>query len=585
MPPLRQLINSWFGNSWFGRSPSQHLLQRPQQKTQQKTQSRYWLKGSRYIGLFSLCLLLTVSCRSGDADVAGSGTAASSGDRITMGTTLSAGSLDPADAYETFPGILLYNLGDRLYTYAPGTTDIVPQLATELPTISDDGLTYTIPLRDDVTLHDGTPFDAEVMAFSMQRFMDNQGRPSDLLASKVESVSAADSGELVITLKEPVSAFTALLTFSGVTPVSPEQYEIGLSKFKPDTFIGSGPYKLNSFSSNIIRLDANPDYWGEQPANEGIDIQIFTSAVNLYNAFTSGELDVAYQTLDPDQITKIQADADANNWNVIEAGSTVINYLSLNQKIAPFDDLNVRKAVAAMVDRPQISDRAFQGQAEPLYSLIPKAFDVYKPVFEEAYGDGNYEKAKEYLTAAGITEANPLTFEVWYPSASTPRQVAANTMKQAIEQNLPGLVTVEVSTAESATLWQNVEKGVYNSVLSNWYADYFDPENFVQPFLTCDAGSEAELCTSGESQSNGSFYYSTRANELVTAQNAESDPAKRNAIFDQLQDLMVEDVPYIPLWQTKDYVFTTDNVSDVAIQPNQQLLLWQIDKQNAEVAS
>jgi peptide/nickel transport system substrate-binding protein len=550
---------------------------------QRPLRRRRFLQLGQYVGLFSLVTFLAVSCGSGagnNTGTAGNPAAApaGAGNRVSVGTTLSAGTLDPADAYETFPGILLYNLGDRLYTYKPGTTELVPQLATALPTISEDGLTYTIPLRDGVTLHDGTPFDAEVMAFSIKRFMENQGRPADLLASKIESVGAAASGDLEIKLKEPVAAFTALLTFSGVTPVSPKQYEIGVNKFKPNVFIGSGPYKLASFSSNVIRLDANENYWGDKPANDGIDVQVFTSAVNLYNAFASGSLDVAYQTLDPDQISKLQKDAPGKNWQVIEAGSTVVNYMALNQKIAPFNDLNVRKAVAAMVDRPLISDRAFKGQAEPLYSLIPKAFDVYNPVFEGAYGDGNYAKAKEFLTAAGITAAKPLEFDIWYPSSSTPRAVAAQTMKQAIEQNLPGLVKVNVNTAESATLWKNVEEGVYNSVLSNWYADYFDPENFVQPFLACETGSAQKLCEAGESQSNGSFYYSDKANQLISQQNAEKDTAKRAGLFGELQKLMADDVPYIPLWQTKDYVFTTANVSDVAIEPNQQFLLWKIKK-------
>ncbi|MGI8936439.1 MAG: ABC transporter substrate-binding protein, partial [Phormidesmis sp.] len=466
------------------------------QKISQRIGQRLRRVGA-YGGLFSLVLVLAVSCGGGNTasvDSAATEGAVSTGDRVSIGTTLSARTLDPADAYEIFPGILLYNLGDRLYTYAPGTTDLVPQLATEMPTVSEDGLTYTIPLRDDVTLHDGTPFDAEVMAFSIQRIIENGGRPSSLIADKVESATAAETGELVITLKQPFAAFPALLTFWSMTPVSPTEYEIGAGSFKPDNFIGSGPYKLASFSSDVIKLDVNEDYWGEPPANGGIDIQVFTSAANLFTTFTSGGLDVAYQTLDPDQIAKIESDADSNDWQVIEAGSTVVNYLSLNQKIAPFDDLNVRKAVAAMMDRQLISDRAFNGQAEPLYSLIPKSFEVYEPVFEEAYGDGDYDEAKQYLTAAGITEANPLTFEIWYPSASTPRQVAANTIKQSVEQALPGLVNITVSTAEAATLFENVEKGAYNSVLSTVYPDYFDPENFVQPFLTCDQCSPETLC-------------------------------------------------------------------------------------------
>ncbi|MEM6598206.1 MAG: ABC transporter substrate-binding protein [Cyanobacteria bacterium P01_C01_bin.69] len=552
------------------------LLRWRQLFTQPATRRRF-LKIGQYAGLFSLCFLLAVGCRNGSSSTGDGGTVGAS-DRVSIGTTLSARTLDPADAYEIFPGILLYNMGDRLYTYAPGTTDLVPQLATELPTVSDDGLTYTIPLRDDVTLHDGTPFTAEVMAFSINRILENGGRPSALLTGKIESAEATGPNELAITLKAPFAAFPSLLTFSGITPISPEAYELGTGSFSPNTFIGSGPYKLASFSSDVIKLDVNEDYWGVQPTNNGIDIQVFTSAVNLYNTFASGGLDVAYQTLDPDQISKLEADASGNDWQVIEAGTTVINYLSLNQKIEPFDDLNVRKAVAAMMDRQLISDRAFKGQAEPLYSLIPKSFGVYNPVFEEAYGDGNYEEARKYLEAAGITEDNPLAFEIWYPSASTPRAVAANTIKQAIEQSLPGLVNVTVSTAESATLWENVENGAYNSVLSNWYADYFDPENFVQPFLTCDEGNAETLCEVGSTQANGSFYYSDKANTLITQQNAEQDVEKRDGIFEELQQLMIDDVPYIPLWQTKDYVFTTADVDNVAIEPNQQFLLWQIEK-------
>ncbi|MEM7793343.1 MAG: ABC transporter substrate-binding protein [Cyanobacteria bacterium P01_C01_bin.118] len=526
-----------------------------------------------YFGLFSLCLVLAVACGGGGDQ----GPAATNG-RVSMGTTLTARTLDPADAYEIFPGILLYNLGDRLYTYAPGTTTLEPQLAIDMPTISEDGLTYTIPLREGVKLHDGSDFNAEVMAFSIQRFMDNGGRPAFLLSEKIVSVEATGDYELTITLKQPFAAFTPLLTFWGVTPVPPETYTIGDAEFKPEEFIGTGPYQLASITSDVIKLDANPDYWGDAPANEGIDIQIFTSPANLYNTFRSGGLDVAYQTLDPDQISALEREAGNGGWNVIEAGSTVVNYMSLNQKIAPFDDLNVRKAVAAMIDRNLINDRAFQGQAEPLYSLIPKSFDVHEPVFETAYGDGDYEKARKFLKDAGITEANPLEFEIWYPTSSTTRSVVANTLKEAIESNLTGLVTVNVSTAESATLWENVENGIYPSVLANWYPDYFDPDNFVQPFLSCTEGSTETLCAKGATQGNGSFYYSPKTNDLLAKQSAELDESVRDGLFKDLQQVMVEDVPYIPLWQNKDYVFSAAGVGGVAIEPNQQFLLWQIGK-------
>ncbi|MFE4108082.1 ABC transporter substrate-binding protein [Almyronema epifaneia] len=531
------------------------------------------------IALFSFGLWLIVACSpaSPPSDESTAATTTSGG-RVSIGTTLQARTLDPADAYEIFPGILLYNLGDRLYTYEPGTTDLVPQLATEMPDISEDGLTYTIPLREDVVLHDGTPFNAEVMAFSIQRFMENGGRPAFLLADKIATVAATDDYELTITLQEPFAAFTALLTFWGVTPVPPSQYEIAAGSFQPDSFAGSGPYKLAAFSPDAIKLDVNPDYWGQAPANEGIDIQIFTSAANLYNTFRTGGVDVAYQTLDPDQIASLEREADSNDWTVIEAGTTVINFMTLNQKIEPFDDVKVRQAVAAMIDRELINQRVFQGQAEPLYSLIPTSFDIYEPVFKATYGDGDFEKARTLLTEAGFSEANPFTLEIWYPSSSTTRSIVATTLKESIEKGLPGLVTVVLNSAESATIWENVEKGVYPTVLANWYPDYYDADTFIQPFMSCAEGSATTLCIKGESQDSGSFYFSEQANRLLSEQRGEQDPQARNQIFKDLQTLLEEDVPYIPLWQNKDYVFAQGSVEGAEIQPTQQFLLWQISK-------
>ncbi len=542
---------------------------------------RQWRSFGQYFGLFSLCLALVVGCAGNDQQTpdpqAAAETTGSNG-RVSMGTTLNARTLDPADSYEIFPGILLYNLGDRLYTYEPGTTELVPQLATAMPTVSDDGLTYTIPLREDVTLHDGTPFDAEVMAFSIQRFMENGGRPAYLLGDKIESVAATGDYELTITLQAPFAAFPSLLSFSGVTPISPASYEIGSGSFNPDGFIGTGPYKLASFSSDAIKLDVNEDYWGEKPANQGIDIQIFTSSANLYNTFRTGGLDVAYQTLDPEQVASLERESESGGWQVIEAGTNVINYMSLNQKIAPLDDVTVRQAIAAMVDRPLINERVFQGQAEPLYSLIPASFEVSQPVFKEAYGDGNFDLARELVTAAGFSESNPLNVEIWYPSASTTRSIVANTFKESVEQALPGLVTVTVQNTEGATLWENVGKGIYPIILSNWYPDYYDPDTFIQPFLGCDNGSATEKCIEGASQANGSFYFNPAANELVAKQRAEQDPATRKTIISDLQQVMVEEVPYVPLWQNKDYVFAQEGVAGVGVEPTQQFLLWKMSK-------
>lgn len=544
----------------------------------------------KYLALFGFCVALAVGCaqtptsNSGSAgssptagDSAAGGSAA--GGRVSMGTTLKARTLDPADAYEIFPLILLQNMGDRLYSYKPGTTELEPQLATALPTISEDGLTYTIPLREGIQFHDGSAFNAEAMAFAFQRFLENGGRPTSLLEGKVASVEATSPTELVIKLNSPFSAFTSLLTFPGLTPVPTTAYEVGAGKFKPDTFVGTGPYKLASFSTDSIKLDVNENYWGEKPANQGIDIQLFTSPANLYNTFRTGGLDIAYQTLDPDQIASLEREAGSGGWQVITAGTTVVNYMSLNLKMEPLNNLKVRQAIAAMIDRNLIRDRVFQGQADPLHSMIPIGFkDVYKPVFQQAFGDGNYEKAKQLLTEAGFSTAQPFTLELWYPSASTIRSLVANTLKESVDKNMGGLAVIDVKNVEGATIFEKISDGIYPAVLQNWYPDFYDLDNFVYPFLTCEKGSPETLCELGSTKDDGTFYYSGKANQLVKDQRAAKDGTARNGMINQLQDLFAQDVPVIPLWQNKDYIFAQNTVQGAAIQPTQQFLLWQIQK-------
>ena len=534
---------------------------------------------AQLIGLFCLCLFLTVSCGGGSStDSAATDTDSSANGRLTLGTTLTVRTVDPADTYEIFPGILLYNLGDRLYAYEPGTTDLVPQLATEMPQISDDGLTYTIPLRDDVTFHDGSPFNAEAMVFSIQRFMENGGRPAYLLSDKIASVEASGDYEITIQLSAPFAGFPSLLAFSGVTPVPPSAYEIGPGSFQPTSFIGTGPYKLSQIGADLVRLDVNEDYWGEAPANNGLDIQIFSSPANLFNAFRTNTVDIAYQTLDPDQISSLVREAETNNWQVEEAGSTVINYLVLNQKMEPYDNLDVRKAIASLIDRPLLNERVFQGQAEPLYSILPTSFSEYEPVFQEAYGDGDAEKAKAFLESAGFSEANPLPLEIWYISTSTTDGLAASTLEASIEQQVPGLVDVTLQGVESATAFENLGDGIYPTFILNWYPDFYDVDTFIHPFLHCDEGSEETGCTSGQTQAGGSFYYSDRVIDLVNQQRLESDVDARRAIIAELQQSLIEDVPYVPLWQKKDYAFSQPSVDGFSIQPTQQVLFWQLSK-------
>ncbi|NEO84965.1 MAG: peptide ABC transporter substrate-binding protein [Spirulina sp. SIO3F2] len=532
--------------------------------------SRWWRRVISFMSLCLLCLTVVVGCNAPQSqDVEAPG--ATAGDRLVYATITAPRTIDPADSYETAGVELIYNLGDTLYAYAPGTTELKPLLATEMPTISEDGLTYTIPLRDGIVFHDGTPFTAEAMKFSLDRFMQNGGKPAFLLSDIVENVEVSGDLELTVTIKQPFSAFTAVLAYAGICAVSPEAYTIGEGKFEPNDFVGTGPYKLAEFGSDKIRLDANPDYWGDTPGNGGVDIQVYKdNTANVFNAFKTGAADLVYRGLDPDQITKLQEGAESDAWQAIEAPGASINYIALNQDQAPLDQPEVREAIAYLIDRQLIIDRVFKGEAKPLYSLVPPAFTDYsQPAFEAAYGEPDAEKAKELLAAAGFTPENPATIEVWHPSSSVTRQGVAQTLQALAQERLDGAIAFEVQTADGATFFKNIKDGIYPTSLVGWYPDFLDPDNFVHPLLSCTEGSEAEGCINGASQNQGAFYYSDRMNELIEQQRKETDPAARQALFAEIQTLLAEDIPYIPLWLTTEYVFAQNGLEGVEMNPSQ----------------
>ncbi len=499
--------------------------------------------------------------------------------QITIGTILKPRTIDPADSYDLAGLMVVYNLGETLYTYQLGTTTLIPQLAQAMPTLSADGLTYTIPLRSGVTFHDGTPFSAEAMAFSLNRFIKNGGEPSFLLADTVDTVTVKDPQTLVIRLKEPFAAFPALLAFPGACAVSPKAYEIGEGKFNPESFVGTGPYRLTAFNSDSLRLAAFSDYWGEKPKNSGINLQLYPSnPANLFNAFRTQTIDVAYQSLQAQQVKVLKENAAKGEGQVIDSSGSVINFMALNMQTDALKQLLVRKAIASLIDRKLLNERILQGQGEALYSMIPKSFAAYQPVFQQAYGDHNVEKAKQFLQQAGFSKENPVRVQIWHSSGSIPNSIVAALLKALSKRDLDNAIQFEPNSIAGAAFFRNVGKGLYESSLSNWYPDFLDPDNYIYPFLDCANGSVSQGCEEGGAQSQGSFYYNPKMNELIAQQRRELNPEKRNAIFGEIQTILAEDIPYIPLWQTKDFAFAQNAIAGAVINPSQTFPFWTLEK-------
>ena len=529
--------------------------------------SRNWL---RFWGwLISVCVLV-VACQGNpsNSDRVGDG---EQPDRLVLGTTSKIRTLDPADAYEIMSGNLLYNLGDRLYTNRPGSTELEPQLASALPTISEDGLTYTIPLREGVVFHDGTPFNAAAMVFSLQRFMDNQGTPAYLLSNIVEKVEATGVYELTLHLKYPFAAFPSVLAFTGLCAISPTAYGTNPKEFQPSTFVGTGAYQLTEFGADVIRLTPFDNYWGTKPANAGLDIQVFSSSANLFNAVQTGAIDVAYESLDPDQIGSLETQAQQGKLQVVKSSGNGIHYLTVNVLSAPLDQPSVRQALAAAIDRQFLSDRVFQNQVKPLYSLVPSPIVAHSPVFER-YADANaLTRAQDLLKTAGFSTAKPATIDLWYRSNLNSNSLAANTIKAMVDDRMAGLMIINLQGVESATAYDNLDKGAYPVFLLDWTPDFLDADNYLEPFLACKQGSPENGCEAGASQYQGSFYYNDRVQTLISQERQETDSSKRQADLIAIQTIVAEDVPFIPLWENQSFVFAQNSVTGIVLQPTQQI--------------
>ena len=496
--------------------------------------------------------------------------------RISFGITDRIRTLDPSDAFEPVSLNLLLNIGETLYAYEPNSGNLVPLLATSMPQISENGTTYTIPLRQGVTFHDGTAFNAEAMVFSLRRLMENGGKPAFLLADVVQSIQATGEYELTIGLEKPFSALTATLAFPGACAVSPAAHSIG--GFQPETVVATGHYRLVDYAENArIVLDRNDDYWGEPAANSGIDVQIFNTPASLLNAFKSQAIDVAFQTLEPSQIQTLVNEQESRNWQVAAQTSSLIRYLVLNVTQPPLDRVEVRQAIAAAINRTLLQERVFLNQASPLYSLIPDTVAAASPAFLNKYGDRDLEQAKTLLRGAGFTQDSPAQTTLWHASSNARGELISNTLKASLEADLEGLFQLELQSVEAASLFSNLDKGSYPMVLLSWAPDFLDPDNYLQPFVLCDRAEDG-ICVEGSTYAHGSFFFDELINDMVQAQRVEADPKTRQQLLEDAQAAIAEQVPFIPLVQGIDYAFASPNISGLKLGAAQSIQFWKLQK-------
>lgn len=481
---------------------------------------------------------------------------------LVIGTTDSPTTLDPADAYDYFSSNILNNTAETLVAYEPGTSDIVECLATDW-TISEDGLTYVFTIREGVKFHDGTDLTAEAVKFSLDRARTIEGDPGFLL-DDIEAIEVTGDYEVTITLSHPSSPFVSKLAYTVACIISPAAYSA--TEMKPTEIVGTGPYKLESpwVEGNPITLVRNPDYWGTPAFADKVVCQFYSNSAALKLAIEQKEVDVAYRTFNPLEEQGLKANSDLI---CLDGPSPYIRYLVLNVTRPPFNNVNIRKAIAYAVDRPAICEQVFSGTAAPLYSMVPDGMWSYKPVFKTDT-EPDIEAALGELAGAGYTPERPLTIQLWYTPTHYGDTEAdlAQVLKSQLEAT--GAIQVELMSSEWGRYTDDLRAGSMGLLLLGWYPDYFDPDDYVYPFLSTEGA-----------RSMGSFYSSAVMDQLLLDQVQLTTPEERTPILEQVQDLLCQDLPNIPLYSGTQFVAFQKDVTGVILDPLQIFRYYLISKE------
>jgi peptide/nickel transport system substrate-binding protein len=505
---------------------------------------------------------------------------ASNPDTIIIGTTDTIASFDPADAYAVRDWEVIRNIDDGLLQWVPGSGDqLEPAMATAMPEISADGLTYTLTLRDGIKFGDGTDMTAQTYVDSMNRTLTigpscPNGVADALVTPYLDSLEAPDAKTVVFHLKQPVAYFPQLLATSAYRPADPNIFPADKCELYPAPPVyGTGPWFVSQFvADQQIVFEPNPYYNGKYPAQvKQVIVRFFSDPQTEALAVQNGEIDIAWRFLGGDLIAQMKGMSGLNVGTINGGG---IRYLMISHGMAPTDDLNVDKAIASAIDRNEIADTVFGGEVLPIYSMVPPGFLGAAESFDTMYASPNLDAAKGFLEASGYSESNPLQLEMWYPPEHYGTQTAA--WMEVIQKQLEatGEIKVTLKSQEWSTYITASKTGTaYPADVVGWFYDYPDASNYLEPFVfNGGRGSMVSPAAEGTPYGKPVNDKAKQLVDLLTQSDVETDMAKRADLLKQAQDVYADLVVTIPLFLVPENVVFRDNIKGSSQLPSPETL-------------
>ena len=454
------------------------------------------------------------------------------------------------------------NVFDRLVEMMAqenGEVEIQPSLA-ESWEVSEDGRSYPFHLREGVSFSDGSPLTASDVEYSFTRLLThpdscNQDAVESILgaealekgeADHLEGLKVLNDRDFVITLEEPFEAFLACISMPGTSILDQETTEAAGEKFGLDSAvtIGTGPFILEDWTTEGMRMKANPKCWSGPPAAAGLDLRFLTEAEEEMMKFERGELDI----LDLDELGDsaeyfIQGDIYQNNLKKVQ--QIGITYIALNESIEPLNDVRVRKALQYSLNRQALLNGVYSGRGLVENGIFCHGLKGYNPDLPEIPYD--VEQAKELLQEAGYPDGFELTVNV----KNSATQWELTLMNLAADMWKKVGVQAKIQVVDESEFMRARKAGELACYAATWTADFNDPDNFIYTFYGNAQNTQfRSLC-----------YPDKEVMKRVTLARTIRDPEERIREYQALEQKIVqEDAAWIPLFSRQRYYVTSDRV-------------------------
>ena len=412
-----------------------------------------------------------------------------------------------------------------------------------------DPLTYIFHLHHGARFHDGRPLTSRDVKWTFDSLLEGKIRSTKSAAYRlVDRIEAPDDFTVIFHLKEPFSTLLWNLSDGamGIVPYG----SLGEMTAHP---VGSGPFRFVSAEQDKdVVLERNDNYWGAKARLARIRFTVVPDTTTRALELRKGSADIAINALTSDMVLALEREPGLQ---VERAPGTVLSYLAFNLRDPILGDVRVRTAIACAIERKPLLEYIWRGFAQPATSVLPPQSWAYNPdATAYAYDP---EKARRILDAAGYREVDGIRFHL---TMKTSTEESTRLLAAVLQQQLRDVgIALDIRTFEFATFFADVTSGAFQLYSLRWIGGNEDPDIFEYAFHSDKFPPHG---------ANRGFYSNPRVDTLIDQARRETDLNVRKQLYNEIQEVLAEDVPYVNLWFFDNVLVHSRRVRNISLNPS-----------------